>query len=103
MNIERTNADGLVTYRLIDHGDGHGVEVHYDADGVESHRVDRDDLPIVVPDPQADAVVKATALAMALLSDPDRLATLVAAVTNTAKGALTYVSDAIQTAAEVQP
>ena len=85
----------------IDNGNGHGVEIHYDADGVETHRVERDDLAIVEPGPQADAVAKATALAMALLDDPARLATLVdqIAVGNTARGPLQYVNAAVQAAA----
>ena len=47
-------------------------------------------------------VAQATALAVAMLSDPDQFATLVAQVanSNTAKGPLTYVNAAIQAAAE---
>ena len=87
------------------HGDGTGTRTFYDENGNVTGTEHVADLPIIDPNAtsEAEAVAKATALAMALLADPERFETLVAAVTNTAKGALVYVSDAIQTAAEVQP
>lgn len=38
--------NGNVAEVLIDHGDGTGTDIYYDADGVETHRVARTDLPI---------------------------------------------------------
>lgn len=66
---------------------------------------DETQRPSDSPDPEVEAMrtAQAVALAVALLEDPERFEALVSAVTNTAKGALVYVSDAIQTAAEVTP
>lgn len=104
MNRE-TFESGVLVERITDHGDSTGTLERFDEHGNVTHVEQVTGLPTIDPDPasEAEAVAKATALAMALLEDPERFETLVAAVANTAKGALVYVSDAIQTAAEVTP
>ena len=96
---------GVLVERITDHGDGTGTLERFDEHGNVTHVEEVTGLPVIDPDAvsEDEARARAVALAMALLEDPERFATLVAAVTNTAKGALVYVSDAIQTAAEVQP
>ena len=95
--------DGVLTHIEEHHGDGTGTRTFFDEHGNETGTEQVTGLPIIDPNAtsEAEAVAKATALAMALLDDPARLAQLVdqIAVGNTARGPLQYVNAAVQAAA----
>lgn len=69
------------------------IHEHY-TDGVLTHTEELPEPEPVSPTPEEQAV----ALANALLADPERLAQLVALIapSNTAKGPLEYVNEAVQ-------
>ena len=104
MNINDTlSMEGWLAGRVVDHGDGTGTRTTYDEHGNQTSVERLTDLPIPEPvtEEQTDPMLtQLAALGAALLSDPEEFARMVAQVagSNTAKGPLTYLADALKAA-----